>query len=475
VIDPVRDPLVGTTVLGSYLLESALGVGGMASVYRGRHRITDQAVAVKVLPPELTEQDDVKDRFIAEAKILARLEHRNITLLHNFGEESEHLFLVMQLAEGPTLEDVIRQRGRLSVEAASEIGVQVLDALEYAHSQGVIHRDIKPSNIMVAADGCVKVMDFGVAKIVGSSRMTRTGMTMGTAHYMSPEQVRGHTLDGRSDLYSLSVVLYEAITGELPFTSANQYQAMRHHVATLPKAPSDILELPADLEAVLLKGLKKRPDQRFQVAADYRSSLRKQFQEVVAVPSQAPPDTLKIRGRRKKHWTVYASVLIALLSVGAMSWALLTEKAKGIAEVGTRFETFWRQQAWTTDRLIPKESLHLRSTAALKEKTFVERYREVRQAWLDTLPAAKRAKERRPLRIAVVEEAALAESRWWAQPDPEVVYLVRYHPTTGLLLVRSGPGWKGADLAFGLGLHFATEAGLGGRQRLALAQELSSR
>lgn len=466
VADATRDPMIGTTVLDSYVLEAPLGSGGMSTVYRGRHLITEQTVAVKVLPPELTEQEDVKSRFIAEAKTLARLEHRNIILLHNFGEESEHLFLVMQLAEGPTLEDIIRQRKRLSVEAACEIGVQVLDALEYAHAQGVIHRDIKPSNIVVSGDGRVKVMDFGVAKIVGSSKMTRTGMTMGTAHYMSPEQVRGRTLDGRSDLYSLSLVLYEAITGELPFTSVNQYQAMKHHVATLPKAPSDIIDLPPALEEVLLKGLAKRPDQRFESAADYRNQLKN-----LAAGKGPPEETLKI-GKSRTHWTVYGAFGMALLSILSSGWALFSPGERG-GQVGAAFERFWQTQRWQLDRPVADESLVLRATAVIEEKSFLQRYRQLRRAWAEKFPRSDTPTKRRRLRIAVVDGKLLADLRWWSGPDPELAYLVRYHPAKGILLVRSDPGWMGADLAFGLALHFATDAGLDGRQRLDAAQALA--
>src|SRR5262249_42452364 len=200
-------------VLGDYRLLEVLGQGGMSVVYKARHRVTEQDVAIKVLPPDLAIYDDVKARFVEEARTLAKLEHPNIVHLYNFAEAEGRLHLVMQYAEGTTFEQQIARSGRIQWPEAARVGLGVLDALSYAHARGVIHRDIKPSNILVRGDGSVKVMDFGIAKMLTSTRLTATGQTMGTVRYMSPEQVRGKDLDGRSDLYSLGVTMFEGLTG----------------------------------------------------------------------------------------------------------------------------------------------------------------------------------------------------------------------------------------------------------------------
>ena len=260
------DALIGHEVLGTYRLVEHLGTGGMSVVYRGRHMLTDQDVAVKVLPPELARHADVKTRFIEEARTLARLEHPNIVLLHNFVEDEGNLYLVMQFANGETFDARIEREGRVCLRDGVTIGIEVLKALEYAHGQGVVHRDIKPGNIILRLDGQVKVMDFGIAKIVGSRKLTHTGQTMGTVTYMSPEQVRGKGIDHRSDLYSLGVTLYEAITGRLLFSGETHFDVMRKHVGEAPTRPSAFVALSATLEKALLKALAKNPGDRFDDA-----------------------------------------------------------------------------------------------------------------------------------------------------------------------------------------------------------------
>src|SRR5689334_5589487 len=209
--------MIGQTVLGNYRLVEVLGTGGMSVVYKATHRVTEQEVAIKILPPDLAVYDDVKARFVEEARTLAKLEHPNIVGLYNFVEAEGRLHLVMQYVQGKTFEQVIAERGRMPWPEAVAIILGVLEALVYAHGRGVVHRDIKPSNILVRPDGAVKVMDFGIAKMIGNSRLTSTGQTMGTVRYMSPEQVRGKAADARSDIYSLGITLYESLCGHTPF------------------------------------------------------------------------------------------------------------------------------------------------------------------------------------------------------------------------------------------------------------------
>lgn len=268
------DPLLGTVVMDSYLLKRLLGSGGMAVVYLGENQLTGQAVAVKMLPPELAAYDEIKSRFLEEARTLARLEHPNIVHLINFAEDSGRLCLIMQYAEGETFEERIEREGRIPPREAVAICCKVLEGLGHAHQNQVVHRDIKPSNIIVRKDGSVKVTDFGIAKITRDNKLTQTGQTMGTVRYMAPEQVRGKGVDERTDLYALGISLYEAVTGVPPFDAESHFEVMQMHLTTEPKPPREAgAPLSAALEAVILKAIAKPQEQRYQSAAQFRTAL----------------------------------------------------------------------------------------------------------------------------------------------------------------------------------------------------------
>lgn len=204
--------------LFSYIVERELGEGGMGAVYLGRHTVLNQQVAIKALSPLLARDQALRERFIQEANIQAGLRHPGIVQVLTADMEGEQPSLVMEYIEGKSLSEVLELRGSLPVEDALKIMEQVLSAVGYAHRQGVIHRDLKPSNVMVMASGEAKVTDFGIAKVLGSAKLTRTGTAMGSAHYMSPEQIRRpEAVDARSDVYSLGCVFYEVLTGRPPF------------------------------------------------------------------------------------------------------------------------------------------------------------------------------------------------------------------------------------------------------------------
>jgi tRNA A-37 threonylcarbamoyl transferase component Bud32 len=266
--------LIGEVVLGTYEIVDVLGRGGMSVVYRARHRLTDQRVALKILPPELAIHASLKTRFVDEAKALARLEHANIVRLYNFGEEGGRFVLAMEFVEGETFEKMIFQKGRVPWPVSVKVGIEVLKALEYAHDKGVVHRDIKPSNVLVRADGSATVMDFGIAKMTESSRLTATGQTMGTVRYMSPEQVRGQVVDLRSDIYSLGVALYEGLTGDTPFQGETHFDIMSKHLHDPPPSLRALVpDLPEAVERVIFKSLGKGREDRWQTAGDFRLAL----------------------------------------------------------------------------------------------------------------------------------------------------------------------------------------------------------
>ena len=267
--------MIGNVILGQYEIVDVLGQGGMSIVYRARHKITEQDVALKLLPPELAAHSQVKSRFLEEARALAQLDHPNIVHLYNFGQENGAFVLAMQFVPGETWERMIMTRGRQEWPVAVRIAIDVLRALEYAHGRGIIHRDMKPSNVLVrASDGAATVMDFGIAKMTTSTRLTATGQTMGTVRYMSPEQVRGQEVDVRTDLYSLGATIYEAVVGDTPFDGNTHFEIMTKHLHEPPRPPSVLgIEISTGLESALLKALSKKCDDRFPTARDFRKAL----------------------------------------------------------------------------------------------------------------------------------------------------------------------------------------------------------
>jgi basic membrane protein A len=261
--------------LGPYRILNQIGEGGMAKVYKAFQANMERYVALKVLPAHYADEPQFAQRFSQEARTIARLEHKNILPVYDFGEQDNITYLVMRYLEGGTLKDVLA-RGRLTIHESIEIMEQVCSALGYAHRQGVIHRDVKPANIMIDSEGAVYLTDFGIAKVVGSSSdLTATGMAIGTPAYMSPEQAVGDKIDGRTDIYALGVVLYEMILGRVPFKADTPMAVLMAHLHDPLPLPSTVdPAIDPALENVIIKTLAKEPGDRYQDTNALMTALR---------------------------------------------------------------------------------------------------------------------------------------------------------------------------------------------------------
>jgi len=259
--------------VGDYQILGVLGAGGMGQVYKVRNVISERVEAMKVLLPNLEHDPALADRFLREIKVLAALDHPNIAALRTAFRAGNQLVMVMELVEGIGLDQRLAQ-GPIPIGEALGYFSQALAALSYAHSRGVIHRDLKPANVMITAQGQVKLMDFGIAKAAGDRQLTRTGTTLGSLYYMSPEQVTGAALDPRSDIYSMGVALYEVLTGTRPFKGDSEFSIMAAHLDGQVTPPIQVNPLlgPA-LNELIMTAIAKDPAQRFQSADAFRAAL----------------------------------------------------------------------------------------------------------------------------------------------------------------------------------------------------------
>jgi serine/threonine protein kinase len=262
-------------MLGPYQIVEQIGKGGMATVYKAFHAATNRFVAVKILPGELTEQPQFIERFRREAQTIANLQHPRILPVHDYGENKGILYLVMRYLESGTLQDRMRERP-LTYDDITHFLTQLLDALGYAHEQGVIHRDIKPANALIDRQDNLFLTDFGIAKILDrQTQMTETGVMMGTPGYMSPEQAQGLRVDHRSDIYSLGIILYEMTVGRLPYEADTPLAvALKQINEPLPPPSSIKAGLPMVVEAVILKSLAKIPENRFSSCAEFQAAWK---------------------------------------------------------------------------------------------------------------------------------------------------------------------------------------------------------
>ncbi|MGA8295626.1 MAG: Stk1 family PASTA domain-containing Ser/Thr kinase, partial [Acidimicrobiales bacterium] len=283
---------------GRYELGEQIARGGTAQVFVARDLLLGRPVALKVLISELSSDSAFVARFRREAQAAANLSHPNIVPIFDWGEAESTYFIVMEYVDGEALSSIIRTQSPIPGAQAASIASDIAKALAYAHRHGVVHRDVKPGNVLITADGQVKVTDFGIARAMGADeQVTQTGLVMGTATYFSPEQAQGFAVDGRSDIYSLGVVLYEMVTGKPPFTGESPVSIAYQHVRERPQPPSLANpEVPAPLEAVILQAMSKSPADRYQTADAMRADLDRfvHGQPVLAPPAPADPATVAV-------------------------------------------------------------------------------------------------------------------------------------------------------------------------------------
>lgn len=312
--------------LGRYEIIEVLGQGAMGIVYKAHDPLIERFVAIKTINLQVLtkeEKESFEARFNQEAKAVGQLNHPNIVTIHDLGESGDIAYIAMEFLEGHELQDIIKNGQRLPLGDVLNIVIQVAAGLVYAHQHGIVHRDIKPSNIMVLKDHRAKITDFGVASMASSLLRTQTGKILGSPLYMSPEQVLNHSIDPRSDIFSLGIVLYQMLTGQLPFSGDNANSVMYQIVNDVPKKPRSLNpDIPDKLDLIVSKCLEKNPDDRYQHANDLGDDLRScremLLHDHVGLDRRHPvvSDVMS----RSKNWVMWKLVgiivLTALLSVG---------------------------------------------------------------------------------------------------------------------------------------------------------------
>ena len=315
----------GSTLAGKYRIVEPIGKGGMGVVYKAEDTKLKRTVALKFLPPELAESPEAGERFIREAQAVAALSHPHICTIHGISEEEDQSFIVMEYIEGQSLRQKIL-KGPLDQTEALDIAIQVAEGLEEAHKKGIVHRDIKPGNIMLTEKGTAKVMDFGLAKVFGGSLITREAKTMGTVAYMSPEQAKGEVVDHRTDIWSLGVVLYEMLTGQLPFKGEYD-QSMIHSILNHEPEPITKIrkDLPLGLEQVIYKALAKNPCDRYQSMEDFLDELKAIAEGLKPLRAKAGLFRGRILGLKK----IYAYAGLACIVILAVFAILFLPPKRG--------------------------------------------------------------------------------------------------------------------------------------------------
>ena len=377
------DQLQSGQMLGPYRIINQIGQGGMATVYKAYQPSMDRNVAVKVLPGQLAQSTEFTQRFQQEARIIARLEHAHILPVFDYGESEGIAYFVMRYLEAGTLKDKMETGRPLPLHEIDRLFTQLADALSYAHSLGVVHRDLKPANALIDSRGNLFLTDFGIAKILESAspRLTQTDAIMGTPAYISPEQAQAQTVDQRSDIYSLGIILYEMVTGRVPYTADTPLAVILKHVTHPLPLPSSVKpDIPESVERVLLKALAKNPDDRFanvsdflsawKIALDAKNSPAERFDALTAItsaPAVSPPaGTVQTQGMSVPETRQGATVLTASSKtdrpkrsiVGYLVGAFLLLAVAGIAIIGLNWNKipFFNQNNPENGNVVPSIS-----------------------------------------------------------------------------------------------------------------------
>ena len=327
--------MAGDVVADRYELEQLVGSGGMSSVFRAHDRVLERTVALKVLHERLTSNQDVVERFTREAKLVAGLSHHNIVAVIDRGESDGGPFIVFEYIAGDNLKQVIVRDGPLPVDRALELAIEVSRGLAFAHQNGFVHRDVKPQNVLLNGKGEAKVTDFGIARpMEATSQETATGTVLGTCDYIAPEQAQGRSVDAQTDVYSLGVVLFELLTGEVPFTGDNFVAVAMEHINTAPPPVSlKRPDVPRRVEAAVDKALAKDPSRRFPTMAAFERELEACLADIREggddrtatgiLPMIKPRRAPKKAGKRRRRWPIALALVLVLAAVvvgAALVW-----------------------------------------------------------------------------------------------------------------------------------------------------------
>jgi serine/threonine-protein kinase len=349
------DPYVGTVIDGRYIVEDVIGEGGMGVVYRGRHKMIEKRVAIKVLRNDMAKEPEITERFLQEARAASAIGNPHIIDISDFGQLADgSTYFVMEFLDGKSLGDIVNQKKPLGVPRLCHIGKQIAQGLSAAHAASIIHRDLKPDNIMLVTRGTekdfAKILDFGIAKVgSAATKMTKAGSVFGTPHYMSPEQAAGAVVDHRTDVYALGVILYELAAGKVPFDADNFMGILTQHMYKAPvpiRALVPEIDVPPGLDAVILKALTKKPEGRYANMDELLADLEKlekgllpdAVQEMMArsggfnvpadyfrasaMPAPVPATPAGVPSR--KRWPLYAAIAAVASAVGVVGVVMIS-------------------------------------------------------------------------------------------------------------------------------------------------------